>query len=72
MLQIIKRLVCDVCEKEIRDATALGSASVLGKDYCLECFAALHSEVDKEYHRVVLKEVPTRRGGHRQLGELDT
>lgn len=72
MLKITKSLICDVCDKEIPDLTPGGSASILGKDYCPTCLSLLHGEVDKEYHRVVLKEVPTRRGGYRQLGELDT
>lgn len=72
MLKVTEKLICDMCQCEITDRTATGSGTVMGKDMCPACLSKLRSEVEEEYHRVVLHEVPTRRGGYRALGELDT
>lgn len=65
-------LICDFCEKEIKDKTSSGSGTVMGKDACPACLTLLHKEVDLEYRRVIHSEVPSRRGGFRQLGEYDS
>lgn len=70
MRTVIEKYTCDVCSKEIADSTKL--ATVLGKHVCCMCLEKLRKHVDKEYHRVCLGEVPTRRGGYRKLGEIDT
>lgn len=65
-----EKLFCDCCQKEIKDRTPSGSASIQDKDYCPECLTKLHREVDEEYHRVIKGEVPARRGGYRKLGDF--
>lgn len=48
------------------------AAEVQGKDVCVECLTKMHDEVELQYRRIVKHEVPSRRGGFRQLGEIDS
>lgn len=72
MRKVVETLVCDECQGEIADRTAIGSGTVMGKDLCPVCLSKLRNHVEEEYYRVVLHEVRSRRGGFRALGEVDT
>lgn len=67
-LRKIEARFCDVCDTLLGDSPELEVVVVSGKDICVECLKKLHLE----YMRVVEKQVPTRRGGFRSLGEIDT
>lgn len=72
MKQTTEKLFCDVCKAEIRDRTLAGSAEINGADYCPGCLENLYKQVRDAYFRLMLGEVPSRRGGYRRLGEYDS
>lgn len=58
----VKSTACDLCKLPILSGDK--HLSVKDVDICYDC-------LEKEYHRICLNEVPTRRGGYRELGVYD-
>lgn len=62
----IKKYECDSCKKEI---TSTNIYAKIGEvDLCEICL----KEAYLEYMRLIEKQVPSRRGGFRALGEYDS
>jgi len=60
-------IVCDGCKKKIPDSLPSEVGKVHELDLCAACLQLAYIE----FQRVVNREVPTRRGGYRKLGEYD-
>lgn len=71
MRSTITVVECDSCHTDRPADRTWAHIKRLDLDLCPECLKALWADVEKEHRRVIHGQVPSRRGGYRQLGEYD-